>query len=236
MEQEERLQKIISRYGVASRRKAEELILEGRVRLNGNTAHLGDTAIYGEDVIEVDGKVLRKEPQRLYIMLNKPRGYVTTMEDEKGRRTVKDLVQDCPQRVYPVGRLDLNSEGLLLMTNDGDLTNRLTHPSHEIEKSYKVWFSNYRPDAEKELMKPLLLDGKMTAPAKVRILQVKDTIATLEITIHEGRNRQIRRLCEHADLTVTRLQRIRQGDLLLGKLPVGKWRYLTEEELDFLGV
>lgn len=236
MDREERLQKIISRYGVASRRKAEELISQGRVRLNGNTASLGDTAIDGEDVIEIDGKRLKKEPQRLYIMLNKPRGYVTTMEDEKGRRTVKDLVQDCPQRVYPVGRLDLNSEGLLLMTNDGELTNRLTHPSHEIEKVYKVWLSNYRPEVKKELMKPLLLDGKMTSPAKVRVLQVKDTIATLEFTIHEGRNRQIRRLCERSELTVTRLQRIRQGALTLGELPVGKWRYLTEDELAYLEV
>lgn len=236
MEKEERLQKIISRYGVASRRKAEELILAGRVRLNGNTARLGDTAIDGEDVIEIDGKVLKKEPQRLYIMLNKPRGYVTTMEDEKGRRTVKDLVQDCPQRVYPVGRLDLNSEGLLLMTNDGALTNRLTHPSHEIEKVYKVFISDYRAGADSLLRQPLLIDGKMTSPAGVRILQVKDTIATLEITIHEGRNRQIRRLCEHAGLTVTRLQRIRMGQLSLGTLAVGKWRYLTEEELDFLEV
>ena len=228
---EERLQKIISRYGAASRRQAEELILAGRVRLNGNTAKLGDTAIDGEDVIQIDGKTLHKEPKRLYIMLNKPRGYVTTLQDEKGRKTVKELVADCGQRVHPVGRLDLNSEGLLIMTNDGELTNRLTHPSHQISKVYKLWVSNYYAGGDRELEKSREMDGKMTSPAKVRLLSVKDTIATLEVTIHEGRNRQIRRLCEAAGLTVTRLQRIREGDLVLGDLPVGKWRMLTEEEV-----
>ena len=232
--QEERIQKIISRYGLASRRKAEEWILAGRVRLNGNTARLGDTAVDGEDIIEVDGKVLRKEPQRLYIMLNKPRGYVTTMEDEKGRKNVCDLVRDCSQRVWPVGRLDLNSEGLLLMTNDGELTNQVTHPSFHLEKVYKVWVSDYVPGGDKKMTQSIEIDGKMTVPAKVRILQVKDNIATLEVTISEGRNRQVRRLCQHAGLTVTRLQRIRLGGLSLGDLKVGQWRYLTSDELDAL--
>lgn len=232
--QEERIQKIISRYGLASRRKAEEWILAGRVRLNGNTARLGDTAVDGEDIIEVDGKALRKEPQRLYIMLNKPRGYVTTMEDEKGRKNVCDLVRDCPQRVWPVGRLDINSEGLLLMTNDGELTNQVTHPSFHLEKVYKVWVSDYVPGGDKKMTQSIEIDGKMTVPAKVRILQVKDNIATLEVTISEGRNRQVRRLCQHAGLTVTRLQRIRLGGLSLGDLKVGQWRYLTSDELDAL--
>ena len=133
---EERLQKILSRYGIASRRKAEELISERRVRVNGNTASLGDTAVDGEDVIEVDGVRLKKEPERLYLMLNKPRGYVTTLSDEKGRKNVSELVQDCGGRVYPVGRLDLYSEGLLLMTNDGEFANRIMHPKKEIEKKY----------------------------------------------------------------------------------------------------
>lgn len=228
---EERIQKIIARYGVASRRQAEALIEAGRVRLNGNTAHLGDTAVDGEDVIQVDGKTLRREPERVYLLLNKPRGWVTTLSDEKGRRTVADLVADCGQRVYPVGRLDLNSEGLLIMTNDGEFANRLMHPSHEISKVYHVWVSNYRPGADRELKKPLELDGKTTSPAEVRLLSVKDAIAMLEMTIHEGRNRQIRRLCENAGLTVTRLRRVQEGSLSLGDLPVGKWRHLTEDEI-----
>lgn len=231
---EERLQKIISRYGICSRRGAEALIEAGRVRLNGNTARLGDTAIDGEDIIEVDGKVLRREPQGRYLLLNKPRGVVTTMDDEKGRKTVKDLVADCPQRVYPVGRLDLNSEGLLLLTNDGALTQHLTHPSHQVEKVYKVWVSNYREGADRLVGESIVLDGRPTVPAKVRILQVKDVLATLEVTICEGRNRQVRRLCEHAGLTVTRLQRIRLGAITLGRLPVGTWRDLTEDEIESL--
>ena len=231
---EERLQKIISRYGAASRRKAEELILAGRVRLNGNTAKLGDTAIDGEDVIQIDGITLRKEPRRVYIMLNKPRGYVTTMADEKGRKTVRDLVADCPERVYPVGRLDLNSEGLLLMTNDGAFANRLMHPSHKIDKVYHVWVSDYRPGADGKLQEPVVMDGRTTSPATVKLLSVKDSIAMLEITIHEGRNRQVRRLCEHVGLTVTRLRRVQEGSLSLGNLPVGQWRELTVDELDAL--
>lgn len=231
---EERLQKIISRYGIASRRQAEKMIEEGRVRLNGNTARLGDTAIDGEDTIQVDGVFLRKEPQRLYIMLNKPRGYVTTMQDEKGRKTVRDLTADCPERVWPVGRLDLNSEGLLLMTNDGDFTNLLTHPSHQVHKTYKVWVSRFYDGADTALARPIELDGSPIAPPKVRLLKRQGDIATLLVTIREGRNRQIRRMCEAADLTVTRLQRTQEGSLTLGDLPVGKWRHLTEEELDFL--
>jgi len=228
---EERIQKIIARYGIASRRQAEAMIEAGRVRLNGNTARLGDTAVDGEDVIQVDGKALRREPQRVYIMLNKPRGWVTTLSDEKGRRTVAELVADCGQRVYPVGRLDLNSEGLLLLTNDGEFANRLMHPAHEVKKVYHVWVSDYRPGADRQLRQPLELDGRATSPAEVKLLSVKDTVAMLEMTIHEGRNRQIRRLCEAAGLTVTRLRRVREGSLALGELPVGKWRHLTEDEV-----
>ncbi len=231
---EERLQKIISRYGVASRREAEDLIKAGRVRLNGNTAKLGDTAMDGEDRIQVDGVFLRKEPQRLYIMLHKPRGFVTTMKDEKGRRTVWELVADCGQRVYPVGRLDLFSEGLLLMTNDGELANRITHPSHQVDKVYKVWVSGFYDDAEKALSRPIELDGKPISSPKVKLLHRNGDIAALEVTIHEGRNRQVRRMCQAADLTVTRLQRVQEGPLFLGDLPRGKWRFLTEEELSSL--
>ena len=210
------------------------MIEAGRVRVNGNTAHLGDTAIDGEDQIQVDGVFLRKEPQRLYIMLNKPRGYVTTMQDEQGRKTVWQLVSDCGERVWPVGRLDLNSEGLLVMTNDGDLTNRMTHPSHQVNKTYKVWVSRFYDGAEEALRRPIELDGSPIAVPGVRLLKRQGDIATLLITIHEGRNRQVRRMCQAADLTVTRLQRIEEGGLALGNLPVGKWRHLTEEELELL--
>lgn len=231
---EERLQKIISRYGVASRRKAEELILERRVRVNGNTAVLGDTAIDGEDVIEVDGKVLRHEPKRVYLMLHKPRGYVTTTADEKGRKDVTKLVEDCGVRVYPVGRLDMYSEGLLLMTNDGELANRMMHPKRQIDKTYLVWVSNYFAGCEKTLSQPIEIDGRKTAPAAVRTLNIDGELALFEFIIHEGRNRQIRRLCEAAGLRVTRLRRIAEGPLKLGDLAVGTWRNLSEDELEAL--
>jgi len=228
---EERLQKIISRYGVASRRQAEVLLQEGRVRVNGNTARLGDTADEEEDVIEVDGVRLKKAPPRLVLMLNKPRGYVTTMQDEKGRKNVSELVADCGQRVYPVGRLDLFSEGLLLMTNDGELANRLMHPKGEIKKVYHVWLSRYYAGAEKKLSDSIEIDGRKTRPAEVKLLHQKGETAMLEVTLSEGRNRQIRRLCEHAGITVTRLKRVQEGALTLGDLPVGKWRQLTADEI-----
>ena len=227
---EERLQKIISRYGIASRRQAEAMIEAGRVRVNGNTARLGDTADEQEDIIQVDGVRLKKAPPRLCLMLNKPRGYVTTMQDEKGRRNVADLVQDCGQRVYPVGRLDLYSEGLLLMTNDGTLANGLMHPKKGISKVYHVWVSDYYAEALKKLTEPIVIDGRSTTPAQVRLLREENGIAMLEVTLHEGRNRQIRRLCEAAQLTVTRLKRVQEGSIRLGDLPVGKWRVLTDEE------
>lgn len=227
---EERLQKILSRYGAASRRQAEQMILDGRVRVNGNTARLGDTAEDG-DVIEIDGVRLKKQPPRIYLMLNKPRGYVTTLHDEKGRKNVSDLVSGCGTRVYPVGRLDQYSEGLLLLTNDGELANKLMHPRSGISKRYQVWVSGYRKDVEQELVKPILIDGRMTKPAAVRLCWVKDQTALMEFTIGEGRNRQIRRICQSAQLTVTRLRRVQEGSLVLGDLPVGQWRYLTDDEV-----
>lgn len=233
---EERLQKILSRYGVASRRQAEIMISEGRVRVNGNTASLGDTADEKEDVIQVDGVRLKKAPPARYIMLNKPRGYVTTMSCEKGRKNVADLVSDCGDRVYPVGRLDMYSEGLLLMTNDGELANRMMHPKASFEKKYHVWLSGYSDDALRTLTGSILIDGRMTSPAKVRILNRKEDIVMAEFVLCEGRNRQIRRLCEAAGARVTRLKRVKEGPLFLGDLPVGKWRELTEEELSALGV
>ena len=209
---EQRLQKILSNYGIASRRKAEQMILERRVRVNGNTASLGDVADDEEDV-------------------NKPRGYVCTLSDEKGRKNVSELVSGCGARVYPVGRLDLNSEGLLLLTNDGELANRLTHPQKEVDKVYLVWLSRYIPGCEASIASPIEIDGRTTRPAKVETLRAEDETALLRITIHEGRNRQIRRLCERANVTVTRLRRIAEGPLTLGELKPGQWRRLTPEEL-----
>ena len=228
---EERLQKILSRYGVASRRKAEELIAARRVRVNGNTAQLGDSADDAQDVIEVDGVRLKRPPEHLYLMLNKPRGYVTTLSDEKGRKTVAELVADLGERVYPVGRLDLNSEGLLLMTNDGALANRLTHPRQEIEKVYLIWVSHFYAGCESSLAAPLEINGRKTSPAKVELLRQDGETALFRVTIHEGRNRQIRRLAEAAGLTVTRLKRIAEGSLQLGDLAPGQYRPLTAEEL-----
>lgn len=231
---EERLQKILSRYGVASRRQSEVFLQEGRVRVNGNTAKLGDTADEAEDVIEVDGVRLKKAPPKLVLMLNKPRGYVTTMQDEKGRKNVSELVSDCGYRVYPVGRLDLFSEGLLLMTNDGELANKLMHPKGEIKKLYHVWVSQYYTGAEDKIADSIDIDGKKTRPAKVKVLHHNGGTAMLEVELSEGRNRQIRRLCEHAGVVVTRLKRVKEGNLQLGDLPVGKWRVLSEEEIKLL--
>ncbi|MCQ2420668.1 MAG: rRNA pseudouridine synthase [Clostridia bacterium] len=228
---EERLQKILARYGVASRRAAEQMILDRRVRVNGNTAQLGDTAADGEDIIEVDGVRLKKEPERVIVMLNKPRGYVTTLSDEKGRKTVAELVQDVGVRVYPVGRLDLNSEGLLILTNDGALANRLMHPRGEVNKTYLVWVSHYIDGAEAAMRDSIEIEGRMTMPAEVQTVKVTGQTALFRVTIHEGRNRQVRRLCEHAGLTVTRLCRIAEGSLEMKDLKVGSWRFLTEEEI-----
>ena len=228
---EQRLQKILSNYGVASRRKAEQMIIDRRVRVNGNTASLGDVADDEEDVIEVDGVRLKRQPARVVLMLNKPRGNVCTLSDEKGRKNVAELVSGCGARVYPVGRLDLNSEGLLLLTNDGELANRLTHPKKEVDKVYLVWLSHYIPGCEDSIASPIEIDGRETSPAKVETIKRDGETALLRITIHEGRNRQIRRLCERANVTVTRLRRVAEGPLQLGDLKPGQWRVLTEEEI-----
>ena len=227
----ERLQKIISARGLASRRKAEEWIEQGRVTINGVTARLGDTADPEHDVIRVDGKELPSIKDPVYIMLNKPRGFVTTLSDEKGRKNVSELVADCGCRVYPVGRLDMDSEGLLLFTNDGDFANRLMHPKHEVEKTYDTWVTGYTPEGEQSLRLPIELDGYRIRAPKIQVLQHEDDRAKIRITIHEGRNRQVRRMCQTAGMHVTRLRRIREGQLKLGDLPLGKWRHLTPEEV-----
>lgn len=228
---QERIQKILSARGAASRRKAEEWISRGLVTVNGSVAALGDKADPERDEIRIEGRPLPSPQQRVYILLNKPRGFVTTLSDEKGRRNVSELVASCGTRVYPVGRLDMDSEGLLLLTNDGRLANGLAHPKGEISKTYRVWVTGWRPGAEKVLARPIVLDGRAIRPPKLRLLEGAEDKARLEITIHEGRNRQIRRMCQAAGMEVTRLLRIREGSLSLGKLAPGEWRYLTRKEI-----
>ncbi|OUQ24711.1 pseudouridine synthase [Flavonifractor sp. An135] len=233
---EERLQKILSAAGVTSRRGAEQYLLAGRVTVNGRAASLGDKADPERDDIRVDGKPLRHGEARTYLMLNKPRGYVTTLSDEKGRKTVADLVKGCPARVWPVGRLDLDSEGLLLLTDDGELTHRLIHPSHEVEKEYHVWVTGDAGKALPVLRGPITLDSVPLRPARVELLGREKGESVLSVTIHEGKNRQVRRMCALAGLQVRRLRRVREGALRLGDLPVGRWRLLTEEERHQLGL
>lgn len=227
----ERLQKILSSRGVASRRAAEQMISEGRVTVNGRTAALGESADVLEDEILLDGTPLPEKQETVYLMLNKPRGYVTTLSDEKGRQNAAELVADCGLRVYPVGRLDMDSEGLLLFTNDGTFANALMHPKKEVGKVYEVWIRGYHDAVPALLRRPVMLDGYRIKPPKVKLLRADGDKAKLLITIHEGRNRQIRRMCEEAGCSVTRLRRIAEGSVKLGQLPLGKWRYLTEEEI-----
>ena len=230
----ERLQKILSARGLTSRRKAEEWILAGRVSCNGLPAKLGDVADPDLDEILVDGKPLPASAEFVYIMLNKPRGYVTTLSDEKGRPDAASLVTDCGVRVYPVGRLDMDSEGLLLFTNDGDFANSLMHPKHEVKKTYEVWVTGFGPGAMERLAKPVELDGYLIRRPQLRLLRQDAGKAKLLITIHEGRNRQIRRMCQLAGMEVTRLRRIGEGTLKLGDLKLGCWRELTPEEVEAL--
>lgn len=228
-----RIQKLLADAGVCSRRKAEELISQGRVTCNGNVVGIGDKASV-KDRLEVDGKMVRQVRNRkfVYIMLNKPRGYVTTTSDELERKCVMDLLDGVEERVFPVGRLDRNSEGLLLLTNDGNFANSITHPSKHISKTYRVT-THPRATAQQliEMSKPIVIDGRQTEPASVVVKTQEENRTVMLVTIHEGRNRQIRRLCENAGLEVARLRRISIGPLKLGMLKPGAYRELTAEEL-----
>lgn len=230
----ERLQKLLASRGVCSRRKAEEWILAGRVSCNGRVAQLGESADLETDTILVDGKPLPSAQKNVYIMLHKPRGYVTTLSDEKGRKDVSGLVADCGCRVYPVGRLDMDSEGLLLLTNDGAFANELMHPKHEVDKTYRVTVKGCTPEAVEKLKQPVSLDGYTVRPPQVTLVDAKGEKGWLDVTIHEGRNRQVRRMCAMAGMEVLRLKRIAEGGLRLGSLPLGKWRYLSPEEVEML--
>lgn len=228
------LQKYLSMCSVCSRRKAEEMILDGRIKINGEIAKLGDRVVPNTDKVFLDNKpVLFEDKDKYYIMLNKPRGFVTTMKDERDRKCVADLVTDIPERVYPAGRLDKNSEGLLIMTNDGDFANSLIHPSKDIWKTYRV---TVRPKITEEQLNILCsgieIDGKPTEPAKIKVLTQEKNRVVLEISIKEGRNRQIRKMCEFVGLEVARLKRISIGGLKLGMLQPGKWRELSKDEVN----
>lgn len=230
----ERLQKLIAAAGLCARRTAEEWIAAGRVCVNGAVASLGDRADPETDTVTVDGAPLPGKPGAVYLMLNKPRGYVTTLSDEYGRRTAAELVADCGVRVYPVGRLDRDSEGLLLFTNDGELAQRLLHPRHQVDKVYLVTVRGDIRGAAERLMAITQLDGEPIAPAQAAEVTRHEGQAMLRVTIHQGKNRQVRRMCAQIGLHVVRLQRIQEDSLLLGDLPAGKWRYLTDQELQGL--
>ena len=230
-----RLQKFLSEAGVASRRKAEEMIRNGMVKVNGAVAQIGDSVDPKKDTVVVKGKKVRKESNLRYILLNKPRGYVTTTDDDLGRKCVLELVRDVKERIYPVGRLDRVSEGALIMTNDGAFANAMMHPSRHVPKTYRV---TVRPAITAEQVDILStgvdLDGRMTAPADVRVIAKEEDRAVLEIVLYEGRNRQIRRMCEAVSLEVARLRRIAVGSVKLGMLQTGEWRDLTPAEVESL--
>ncbi len=231
----ERIQKLISSAGLMSRRAAEEAIRAGRVLVNGEKAALGDKADPDTDRITVDGRPLVFKAQKHYLMLNKPRGYVTTLHDEKGRRNVTELVRLRDVRVYPVGRLDMYSEGLLLMTDDGDFANRVMHPRHEVNKVYRTWVTG--PEIERAvrtLRRPMEIDGCTVCAKGVDLVQDFPGGALLSITIGEGRNREVRKMCAQAGLKVTRLLRVEEGGVQLGDLKTGCFRPLTREEIDRL--
>lgn len=230
-----RLQKYMSENGIASRRKSEEMIEAGKVKVNGRVATLGDKVDPVRDKIVVSGKRVVRNKTKMYIMLHKPRGFVTTMSDELGRKCVSELVEDAGVRLFPVGRLDRNSEGLLLMTNDGEFSNMLTHPSRHVSKVYRVTVREKVTEEQlTKLTEGIMLDGTKTLPCDIHIIDKGENRTVLNVVLYEGRNRQIRRMCEAVGLTVIRLKRTEIAGVRLGMLPQGKWRELNEKEMQHL--
>lgn len=227
-----RLQKFLAECEVASRRKSEELIAAGKVRVNGEVASIGDKVDPKRDTVTVSGKKIRKSEELKYIMLHKPRGFITTMNDEMERKCVAQLINDVPCRVYPIGRLDRNSEGMLLFTNDGEFANAMTHPSKHVAKTYRV---TVRPSVTEDqlaaITNGIIIDDVKTAPAEVRVVTKEENRVVLEIVLYEGRNRQIRKMCEELGLEVARLKRIAIGSIKLGMLKQGAWRELSDDEV-----
>jgi len=230
-----RLQKLIAQAGLASRRKAERWIEDGLVTVNGNMAKLGDRADLSVDQVIVNGQPLQHAEKKVTVMLNKPRGYVSTLSDPEGRKLVSDLIIDVQERLFPIGRLDYNTEGLLLLTNDGDLAQGLSHPRYHVDKTYLVKaLGELTVTMTQKLESGIELDDGMTAPAKIENIRGRGAHSWFEITIHEGRNRQVRRMCDKVGLQVLRLKRIKQGFLTLGTLPTGKFRELDNSEISRL--
>lgn len=233
-----RIAKFLAAAGIASRRKSEDLILEGAVKVNGKYVEpdqLGMQVDPEKDVVTVRGKRVALHDAKVYIMLNKPLGCVSTCHDDKGRMTVLDCIKGVDARIYPVGRLDFTTEGLLILTNDGELANKLTHPSHEINKRYYCVVDSYlSPEHVDKLQRGVFIEGGKTAPAKIKIMKATENRTELTISIHEGRNRQVRRMFEAIDKNVVFLKRISVGDLNLGDLKKGEYRFLTEEEISYL--
>lgn len=230
---EMRLQKILSEMGIASRRKAEEIIMEGRVTVNGRTATIGMKADPSKDHVKVDGKLLTRREPKVYVIFNKPKNVVTSLHDPEGRPTVKDFLKGVKYKIFPVGRLDYDSEGLLLLTNDGDFAQAVLHPSKKISKTYLVKVKGIPEDGEiGKLRKGIMLEDGLTAPAKARKVRVAENNAWLEMAIHEGKKRQIRRMLDKIGHPVLRLRRISINGIGLGKLETGAFRYLTHEEMN----
>lgn len=233
MDNSVRLQKYLSECAIASRRKSEELIMQGRVKVNGVVAKIGDKINPKRDTVTVNGKKVIKQAKELtYIMLHKPRGFITTMSDEQGRKCVAELIKDVPGRVYPIGRLDRDSEGMLLFTNDGEFANAMMHPSKHISKTYRV---TVRPFVTEEqltkITEGIIIDDRKTAPAQVRVVTKEENRTVLEIILYEGRNREIRKMCEALGLEVARLKRTAVGSVKLGMLKQGSWRNLSDDEV-----
>lgn len=231
-----RLQKYMAKSGVASRRKSEKMIEEGLVKLNGKiVTEQGIEINPDKDIVMVDNKTIKLEEHKIYIMLNKPLGYVTTMDDEKDRKIIIDLIDNVDERIYPIGRLDMDTSGLMLLTNDGKVTNKITHPRNEVVKKY-IAIVNGTPNKLEltKFRKGLMIDGKRTSPATIKIMKNYETESILEIEINEGRNRQIRKMCEAINHPIKKLKRVSIGEIQLGGLPVGEWRHLDEEEMKYI--